>query len=264
MKTLYLCLILIISVIIIPTATGQIPQDKALALWIGEGKGDIAKDLSGNGKDGALKDGAKWVPGKFGSGISLEGKGSYLEISNVLVAEGSIEFWFKPNWNGSDGPDYRIFDASMGGIYFFISKGAAHADITPKDFGFYLEDAADADWQDVEFDPKDVIKAGKWFHVAATWKFNGGNPFLYIDGKQIATSANKLGGFPILNPKPRFGTEVIKYIPITNGADGVIDEIAIYTKALTEKEIKRDMEASSPVEAVGKLTTIWSRIKVGY
>lgn len=259
MKTI--SVILLLNVMAITTAIAQLPQDKALVLWMGEGKGDVVKDLSKKGNDGLLKDGAKWTAGKFGSGISLESKGSYLEIPKVLTEEGTIEFWFKPNWDGADGPDYRIFDASLGGIYFFISKGAAHVDITAKDFGFYFEDAADADWQDVEFNPAGVITKGKWFHVAATWKFNGGNPFLYIDGKQMGTSANKIGGFPALNDKPRFGTEVIKYIPITNGADGVIDEIAIYTKALTVKEIQADMERSLAVEATGKLALTWGSLK---
>ena len=76
----------------------------------------------------------------------------------MLKPKGTIEFWFKPSWDGGDGEDSRIFDASMGGIYFFISKGADHADINPQDFGFYFEDKADADWQGIEFDPKGKIK----------------------------------------------------------------------------------------------------------
>jgi hypothetical protein len=260
MKNVYFLLIL--SMIIVTAAFGQIPNDADLLLWIGEGNGNVAKDLTGNGNDGTLNAGATWMEGKFGRGISLEAKGSFLEIpGKVLTEEGTIMFWFKPNWDGKDGPDYRIFDASLGGIYFFIAKGANHADINPKEFGFYFEDVADADWQDVEFDPAGVIQKGKWFHVAATWKFPGGNPFLYIDGKEMATSAKQTGGFPALHEKPRFGTEVIQYIPITNGANGVIDEIGVFSKALDEKDIAGFMKVSLAVEATGKLTTTWGQIK---
>ncbi|MCH8290926.1 LamG domain-containing protein [Candidatus Poribacteria bacterium] len=265
MKTL--CFILLISAMIMTTAFGQIPNDKDILPWIGEGKGKTATDATGNGNDGIFDAGAKWVAGgKYGAGISLEAKGSYLEVPNVIKEEGSLVLWFKPNWDGSDKSDYRIFDASLGGIYFFIGKGSAHVDITPAEFGFYFEAADDADWQDVEFDPKGVIKKGKWFHVVATWDFSGGaTPFLYIDGKELGTSPKKIeGGFPALNEKPRFGTETIKYIPITNGAEGIIDEIAFYAKVLEEKEIQGIMDASAPVEPSGKFTTTWGDIKYRY
>ncbi|HIE29821.1 TPA: LamG domain-containing protein [Candidatus Poribacteria bacterium] len=165
----------------------------------------------------------------------MYGKDDFIEIPNVIAEEGTI--------------------------YFFISKGADHADIVPDFFGFYFEDASDADWQDIEFDPDGVISAGKWFHVAATWEFGGGSAFLYIDGKEIATSPNKLGVKPELNPNPRFGLEVIKYVPSRNGAQGVIDEIAIYNRALTEKEIEKDLTFTAPVELLGKLAATWSEIK---
>ena len=160
MKTLYF--ILLISAMIMTTAFGQVPNDKDILLWIGEGSGKEATDATGNGNDGTFDAGAKWVAGgKYGAGISLEAKGSFMEVPNVITEVGSLAFWFKPNWGGGDGPDYRIFDASLGGIYFFISKGANHADINPEDFGFYFEAADDADWQDIEFDPKGIIKKGQ-------------------------------------------------------------------------------------------------------
>jgi hypothetical protein len=261
MKTL--CAALILSMVVTVIAFAQIPKDKDLLLWIGEGSGNEAADASGNGKDGTLADGAKWIPGgKFGSGISLEAAGSHIEVPNVLTEEGSVIFWFKPNWDGGDGDDYRIFDASLGGIYFFIAKGADHVDINPQDFGFYFEAADDADWQDVEFDPKGVLKKGQWFHVAATWDFGGGLPFLYIDGEELGASPKKIaGGFPPLHEKPRFGTETIKYVPMKNGADGIIDEIAFFSKQLPEKDIKTFMETSAPVDPAGKLATKWADIK---
>jgi len=199
--------------------------------------------------------------GKYGRGVYLDGKDDYIEIPNVLDVEGTIGFWFKPDWDGSDKEDYRLFDASFGDKYFFISKGADHADIVPQFFGFYFEDGSDADWQDIEIDPAGVISAKKWFHVAVTWKFGGGSAFMYIDGKEAATSPNKLGDKPALHPNPRFGLETIKYVASKNGAQGIIDEIAIYNRALTAKEIEQDLKFTAPVEPSGKLATTWSKIK---
>ena len=71
MKTL--CFILLISAMIMTTAFGQVPNDKDILLWIGEGKGKTATDATGNGNDGTFDAGAKWVAGgKYGAGISLE------------------------------------------------------------------------------------------------------------------------------------------------------------------------------------------------
>ena len=99
---------------------------------------------------------------------------------------------------------------------------------------------------------------------AATWDFDGGDaPFLYIDGKeQAATSGKKItGGFPALHEKPRFGWETIPYIPLQNGAEGVIDEISFWQRALEEKEIQEMMDVSLDVEAAGKLAVTWGELK---
>ena len=261
MRPVYL--VLFISVFVVSSAFAGIPGDKDLLMWIGEGSGKKAPDGTGNGNDGTLHGNAKWVgDGKYQAGISLKGAETFLEVPHVIAEAGTLMFWFKPDWNGKDGDDYRIFDASFGPIYFFISKGANHADINPEDFGFYFEAADDADWQDVEFDPAGIITKDQWFHVAATWDFDGGNPFLYIDGKEAATSGKKItGGFPKLHEKPRFGWETIPYIPLQNGAEGIIDEISFWQRALEEKEIQEMMDASLDVEAAGKLAVTWGELK---
>ena len=154
MRQIYL--VLFISIFVITSASAGIPDDEDLLLWIGEGSGNKAVDGTGNGNDGTFSGAAEWVAGqgKYAAGISLRGAESFMEVPNVITEAGSLLFWFKPDWDGKDGKDYRIFDASLGPIYFFVSKGANHADINPEDFGFYFEAADDGDWQDIEFDPQ--------------------------------------------------------------------------------------------------------------
>ncbi len=254
--------VLLMSMFVIATALAGIPDDKDLLMWIGEGSGNKAVDGTGNGNDGTFGGAAKWVAdGKYAAGIALRGKETYLEVPNVVTEAGSLLFWFKPDWDGKVDKDYRLFDASLGGIYFFIGKGSAHPDITPAEFGFYFEAADDGDWQDVEFDPTGIIKKDEWFHCAATWDFTGEPPFLYIDGKEQATSRKIGGGFPALHEKPRFGWETIKYIALTNGAEGIIDEISFWERALEEKEIQEMMDVSLDVEAAGKLAITWGELK---
>ena len=261
MKRVYL--VLLISVFVVSSAFAGIPGDKDLLMWIGEGSGNKAIDGTGNGKDGTFGGAAKWVAGegKYGAGISLRGKETFLEVPNVITEAGSLLFWFKPDWDGKADEDYRLFDASLGPIYFFIGKGSAHPDITPAEFGFYFEAADDGDWQDVEFDATGIIKKDKWFHCAATWDFTGDAPFVYIDGKEQATSRKITGGFPALHEKPRFGWETIQYIALTNGAEGVIDEISFWQRALDDAEIQEMMDISLDVEAAGKLALTWGELK---
>ena len=261
MKHIYF--VLVLTLIVSLSAFAGIPDDKDILLWIGEGSGNKAVDGTGNGKDGTFGGAAKWVPGqgKYGAGIALRGKETFLEVPNVITEAGSLLFWFRPDWDGKADKDYRLFDASLGGIYFFIGKGSAHPDIRPEEFGFYFEAADDGDWQDVDFDPTDIIKKEKWFHLAVTWDFTGDAPFVYIDGKEQATSRKITGGFPALHEKPRFGWETVQYVAMNNGAEGIIDEISFWARALEENEIQDMMDVSLDVEAVGKLAVTWGELK---
>lgn len=259
MKKLILCL-LIAGLITVFYSIGE--TQEGLILWFSfNGSGDVAKDASGNGNDGTIVD-AKRVAGKYGQGISIDKQDQYVEISNVLKSPGTIEFWFKPNWNGSDGETYRLFDANTGAIYWTIGKGKETGGRT-NTFGFYFEDASDADFHNWQIPAKDAIPAaGEWYHIAATWDFDAGDAFFYINGEEVS-NVSGLGQFPPLNANPKIGFNVgTNYMPAHNGADGIIDEFAIYIKALEPDEIKRDMtELSLAVKPVDKLATTWGKIK---
>ena len=235
-KVVYLLTcVFVLALALTSTANGGIPG--LIAHWrLDEASGTAVGDASGNGNNGTLEGGAQRTQGKLGGGVYLDGVDDYIEVPNVITPTGSLAFWFKPDWDGSDPEDYRLFDASLGGIYFFISKGANHADINPEDFGFYLEDATDADYQGIEIDPAGVIVADTWFHLTVTWEFGGGPAIVYLDGEEIAR-APSLGPLPTLDPNPRFGLETFTYIPSANGAMSVIDDIMFFDKALTAPEI---------------------------
>lgn len=256
-KNLIWCL-LIIGLTVLSHSTGEAQEN--LILWYSfQGSGNVAKDESGNGNDGTIV-GAKRATGKYGKGISIGKEDEYVEIPNVLQPTATIEFWFKPNWDGGDGDTYRLFDATFGDKYFFIGKASEHADFPNNRIGFGFEDAADGDWRDNTMtDASDIISAGNWYHLAVTWEFPGPATF-YIDGEEIGS--HTAGGFPNLNPNPRIGFNCIDYVAAKYGADGIIDEFAIYAKVLETDEIQRDMEELSlAVEPYEKLSVTWGKIK---
>ena len=76
-------------------------QGKGLVLYLpfDEGKGDIVKDISGNGNDGTIY-GARWVDGKFGKALSFDGIDDYVELKDRNLHMGGNDFtiaaWVKP------------------------------------------------------------------------------------------------------------------------------------------------------------------------
>ena len=113
----YIFLSVLISLIGFGIAFAGIPDDADLLLWIGEGSGNKAVDGTGNGNDGTFGGNAKWVAGqgKYAAGIALRGAESFLEVPNTIAEAGSLLFWFRPDWDGGDGEDYRLFDGKEQG-----------------------------------------------------------------------------------------------------------------------------------------------------
>ena len=62
-------------------ASAEIDPDTVVGLWLfDEGNGKVVSDASGNGLDGEFEGKPKWVQGKFGEGLELDGQGAYVKI----------------------------------------------------------------------------------------------------------------------------------------------------------------------------------------
>ena len=178
-------------------------------LWFSfEDSGDTAKDASGNGNDGTIVGADIVANGKYGKGLEVGRKDEYVQITNILESQTTVEFWFKPNWDGTDTETYRLFDACTAPIYFMIGKGKVPGD-RDQTFGLYLEDAADMDFQNWEVPAAGTIEAEQWYHIAATWDYDAGEAKFYINGEE-SSSVTGLGEFPTLNDIPRSGSIVIQ------------------------------------------------------
>ncbi len=255
--------LLIIGLVTIFYSTGAA---QGPILWLSfEETGDTAKDGSGNGNDGTIV-GATRVTGKYGGGISIGLKDEYVDIPNVLEAAATIEFWFKPNWDSSNAETYRLFDATLNPIFLVMGKGKGIGD-QPNNFGLIFENAADND-RDLLTPMDGLIVAGEWHHLAATWDFDeagGSGGKVYLNG-DLLKELGSLGGFPPLNPVCKIGFNADPgYFPANNGADSIMDEFAIYNRALDEDEVQRDMvELATAVEPSHKMPVMWGSIKAEY
>ena len=105
MNTKHCVLISISSIlIVIWQSVGVCAPRNLVAAWaFDEGAGDTARDVSGNGHDGAIS-GAKWVDGMFGKALKFNGDGDQVLVphDDALNIQGelTVEAWvFPEGWN---------------------------------------------------------------------------------------------------------------------------------------------------------------------
>ena len=194
-----------------------------------EGDGNAVKDSSKSGHDGAIS-GAKRVKGVVGSALEFNGVSDFANVSSPgsgLVDKAvSVEAWIQSAGNnvnanlvfaGPESLDYGIW--IQGGRFFagiWNSDGAQYSVVSPSG-----------------------PTPGQWYHVAMTCDFNTDKTVkLYIDGKLISTS-------PAVGTAIRSAHTTIDIggrTPNASYFNGIIDDVKIYNRALSEEEIRKPYE----------------------
>ncbi len=174
-------------------------------------------DLTGvNGEVPTQASGVTFEDGMFGSGayFSVGNQVFYQSADNIDSAEGTLEFWIKPRWNGNDGQNHLLLQFGGEGGILFTKDGANNLRSILNLFGAGGNPEVGAitnveDWS-----------AHEWHHCAFTWRNDSVK--LYIDGVLRAEE-------PVTFPLP-----VVNAPTFQMGADGtysyldaVIDELRI-------------------------------------
>ena len=100
--------------------------------------------------------------------------------------------------------------------------------------------------------------------MAGTWDSANNSHKVYINGEFDSEGPQSGSGMNVNSQT------TLKIAGQVTGAPryfaGLIDEVAIYGRVLTEDEIRRDMEVGVllSVQASGKLSTTWAEIKTQY
>jgi len=197
-----------------------------LHLPMNEGSGSIVYDHSRYGNNGQIV-GANWTQGKFGWALSFDGVDDYVNIGNTsslqLSNSWSVSVWFL----------VRSLPHNSG----IIEKNWRYN--TPKRFAMWISRnerflAFDVSRSDnVRIDAHtsaNLIEFGKWYHAVAV--YDGANIYLYVNENLEATSSPGVIG------KLDVGNLVVGYAAASEVIDGLIDEVRIYNRALSEEEIK--------------------------
>ena len=238
--------VLAISCVLVVSAGAQ-QKDHLVALYLFDDKtGDVVKDLSGNGNDGALQGDVKWVDGKFGGGLEFNGADAFVEIPNsdsLALTDGlTITMWVNLNAYSTAGGTGVTKESSY--------KAGTQNQKTM----MFRATTAGGDWGNNVVAGKSAIPLAEWHHVAATYDAASGDAIVYLDGKE--DGREKFSGEIVPN------TDVVW---IGRGMapffDGIYDEVAIWNTPLSPDEIITAMNTLSAVEPAGKLASTWGRTK---
>ena len=257
-----LSLILSVCLLTVAPVLAQVEMDTVTGLWLlDEGSGDLATDSSDSGLDAAIAGNPTWVNGVFGSALELNGIDAYIEvpahvnptdaITVSLWVKSMTETWNQHGWMVEKRNAYIIHP---NGDTKNVSWPICNNGCWNKPGG----------WRDGEVGPDDITD---WHLYTTTFDSATGEWNIYIDG--VAESSMTINQDPIdADDGPLF----IGRDTCCDGRFGnaVIDEIAIFSVALTADQIQAMMDKGlsamllTPVEPEGKLSTTWANVKEQY
>jgi len=205
-------------------------DSQALVLHFDEGSGTIAHDSSGNGYDGIIY-GATWTDGISNGGLSFDGN-DYVQFSSPIINQppATVIAWVKPIEAIPNHYNYVIANGGETQLSYGLSM---LYEINPKignGWEFYVRNSPIVHYAHLE-GPADTAT---WTQLVGVWEASG-NASLYKNGELVANDTTAPTG-PLAGPnKMRIGSA-----SVYNAAyffRGRIDEVSIYSRALTPDEI---------------------------
>lgn len=191
----------------------------------------------------------KLVPGRFGQGVLLKRKIPALTLSyetkaNFSVRQGTLEFWFRPEWDSSfrepNGPAHLkgrtrvpLFSTSGSPTGFRLDKNQYN--VLMFFYALSYDSSRSRVWRLGNFWQKQ-----QWDHYAASW--DGDEARLFLNGKLLAVSerwdvAGAIGGRMTLGSLP-YGAQR------HDGAWGTFDDFRISDTKLYVSSFALPMEPS--------------------
>ena len=230
------------------------PTDHLAAAYaFDESNGTATADSSEHGNTGILH-GATFVAGKHGNAVSFDGQADYVEVSNSASLDigGSgltIAFWARIQSTNS-GVDYVIVGKPWSGSSMpspFYQYGVEYSNSGNKTVDLFFGDPSGG----LHGPYRMSAPPGVWTHVAYT--YDGNTVHGYLDGVERLSTADP-ATLVARGNSLRLGVD---------GAyqqfyDGALDDLRLYSRALTAAEIRSVMETP-----VGSAPTVGAPIGSG-
>jgi len=215
-----------------------------------EASGNTAGDSSGNGYQGTLwnMDNSDWTDGKRGNALDFDGVNDYVSIDQKDVLdnenEGSLCLWIYPRQVGGIFFAYNTYQSNDAGCAFYIQNDGKLI------FSYKKTDLTG------NLLSNKILTVNNWYHVVLT--SDGIGNTLHINGvKDTYTKQGVWTDGAWFNDINQIGIHD-HYIhlghyfraqanPGNSYFDGIIDEMVIYDRALTEVEVQRQYKETGPV-----------------
>ncbi len=230
----------------------KIDTNTIVGLWLFDKDGDLS-DYSGKGHDGKKDGNVKWVNGKFGMAVSLDGS-SFVVVDHkddMNLQNFTIMGWVNLNSAPTDWWTIACKDGWPNrnyGLWLASGTGLAHSSFTSGA-------APDNNFVNAVT----PVKAKEWYHVAGTYDMK-------VSIVYINAVADAKGSF---TSKPNVTDVQFTIGRTANGSyklNGLVDEVALFNKALSETDIKdiytNGLKATAAaIESKNKLATTWASVK---
>ena len=239
MKKLYTALVLTLFVLplVAQNIPSYVPKNGLVGYWPFNGN---ANDESGNGNHGTVN-GATLTTDRNGVGnsaYSFDGYSNFISVPNsssidITGKEISITLWLNQQNLNSDFLQKGISKSGwgIGSGYELLYRNTYNGD----NGAIQLSWAHGGLQQTYDFNSKN----SKWINI--TTVFSNGIGSFFVDGKLISTNKGVgqaftnfiSNNYPLLFGKRTSGQQYCGYVK------GIMDDIAIYNRALTEQEVKQ-------------------------
>jgi PKD repeat protein len=217
-----------------PTTTGTSTWKKpglVAAYSFSEGTGTSTADTSGLGNNGVLTSASWSTKGRFGNALSLSGNGwvTVKDAASLHLSTMTLEAWVSPSVSLGNWADVLMKETSGGSVYYLTASSQWGVPIGGFNIG-----------GEKMVQGSSMLAANVWTHLATT--YDGATMKLYVNGALVAS-------------RSQTGTVASSTGPLRIGGDsiwgeyftGLIDEVRVYNRALSQAEIQSDMTT-----AIGK------------
>jgi len=210
-------------------AEGELDRSGLVAHWtFDEGMGSVAKDVTGNGHDAALKN-TDWIPSPRGHALRFDSKEDVADYAHVdtmnLSGDMTLAVWVKTDSSIAPKTTRLIFGDAGSGI-------ERNLNLRLCGYGSLRFEWADGKTTASLLGPISLMN-GTWKHVVVVASSEGRLATMYVDGREVSRMAMPL---PISKAPVKKRSTGWFY----NGYfQGELDDIRLYARALPKTEVEQ-------------------------
>jgi Concanavalin A-like lectin/glucanases superfamily len=239
-KSLVRVLALAVTMVLVPRYIQADVREGLIAEYrFDEAAGRMAVDSSGHHMHGRLEGHPQWVKGYYSNGLQFDGVSDYVYIGNQDILElthYTLTAWVRTNGRTKDPERQEILEKA--GAYWLNIRNDSHM---LRAGGFFGGCRGTPYW--TYLDTATSIPLQTWFHVAST--YDGTTLRIFLNG---VLSVSKTEGRPPCTTNRRLlilgAKKTEEDAPAEAFFSGILDEVRLYSRALSQVEIQEVMQAS--------------------